>query len=832
MKYRFFLFCLISFFCILCGQAQKSNFIVKGEVLDSLTRSGIPYATLRVVPVKTNKAIAVATADDNGKFSISIPRTGSFRLQFIYLGMAPVERQVEVKTASGTLELGTVLMQEYSTTLGTATVTAQRPIVKAEIDKLSYSISEDPDAETNSLLEMLRKVPMVTVDGEDNIKVNGNGSFKVYVNGKLNTMMSANPSLILKNYPASAVKKVEVVTDPGAKYDAEGVAGVLNIVTESNTKTSGYTLTPHINFSNFGVFGSVFGMAQVGKLTVSGNYGIGHMEPPTSTGRSEREVFDDDINHLLRSSSENENKGTFQFGSLDASYEFNEHNLLSLTAGIHAHKGEQHSLSRYEMTKADGEENYSYIQSGRTESSHRGINVSTDYQHTFAREGQSVTLSYRFNTSPAYNRSTLYYTDITGTPLAPLSDRYSDPQNKSYEHTAQADFTTPLGKAHTLSTGVKYIYRINRSDNTEYTRLSGSDFDFVLSEDGNLRYRHRNDIMAGYTEYTLKLKQFTARAGLRFEHSQVSVSYPDGSQKAFDNHFNDVVPSLSFGYALSDACMLKAGYNMRIGRPDISYLSPYVSHPTPETQSYGNPNLNSEKAHNFSAGFSKFAPKLNINASLAYMLQTNGLTPYTFLDDEGIQTTTYGNFLHTKDLSLNLYVNWTIVNGTVLNLNANGNYADYKAYHFYGDDNAHNSGFSAGCWGGIRQDLPWKLKLNLHGGGSLRSISLQGKNSGFRFYAINLSRSFLQGEKLTLSIMAGNFIHPKRTFRNTMLTDTFRSENLSRVDFLRFGFGVRYRLGSLQAVVKKTARSIDNSDVKQQSSGNNTGQGNDMGGGM
>lgn len=831
MKYRFLLFLLISFFSILCAQAQRNGFTVKGEVRDSTTGNGTPYATLRVIPAKTNKAIAVSTTDNNGKFSISIPRTGNYRLQFISLGMAPLERNIEIKTSTGTLNLGTLLMQEYTSTLGTATVTAQRPIVKAEIDKLSYSINEDPDSETSSLLEMLRKVPMVTVDGEDNIKVNGNGSFKVYVNGKLNTMMSANPSLILKNYPASAVKKVEVVTDPGAKYDAEGVAGVLNIVTEANTRTSGYTLTPHINFSNRGMFGSLFGMAQFGKLTVSGNYGIGHMQSPTSTSSSEREVFDDDINHLLRSSGENKNEGTFQFGSLDASYEFNDHNLLSMTAGIHIHKGEQTSLSLYEMAKADGAMNYSYHQSGESESSYRGFNFSTDYQHTFAKEGQSVTLSYRFNTSPSYNRSTLYYTDITDSPY-PMYDRYSDPQNKSYEHTAQVDFTTPLGKAHTLSTGVKYIYRINRSDNTEYTRPSGSDQEFDFSEDGSLLYRHRNDIMAGYAEYTLKLKKFTARTGLRYEHSQVSVDYPDGSQEAFDNHFNDLVPSVSFGYSLSEACMLKAGYNMRIGRPDISYLSPYVSRPTPETQSYGNPNLDSEKAHNFNASFSKFTPKLNINASLSYMLQTNGLTSYTFLDDEGIQTTTFGNFLHTKELGLNLYINWTLIEGTVLNLNANGSYTDYKAYHFYGNDNAHNSGFSAGCWGGIRQDLPWKLKLNLHGGGSLRDISLQGRNSGFRFYGLNLSRSFLKDDKLSVSIMAGNFIHPKRTFRNSTLTDTFRSESLSRVDFLRLGIGVRYRLGSLQAVVKKAARSIDNSDVMQQSSGSNANQGSSMGGGM
>lgn len=830
MKNRLLFLLVVGFFVALCSLAQKNGFALKGEVKDSVSGNGVPYATLRVMPLGKAKAIAVGTTDTDGKFSLNVARPGTYRLQVISLGMAPLERRVELKAAQARLDLGTLLMQEYSSTLGTATVTAQRPIVKAEIDKLSYSMSEDPEAETSSLLEMLRKVPMVTVDGEDNIKVNGNGSFKVYVNGKLNTMMSANPSLILKNYPASAVKKVEVVTDPGAKYDAEGVAGVLNIVTEADTKTSGYTLTPHVNPSNRGVFGSLFGMAQIGKLTVSGNYGAGHMKSPTVDTRSERETFADETFHRLASAGRNDYKGTFQFGSLDASYEFDAHNLLSVTAGLHMHKGRQSGHTLYDMRAADGRQVYGYRQQSASESSYRGFNASADYQHTFAREGQSLTLSYRYNTSPSYTRSTLLYTDMADVPFS-MDDIWSDPQNHSYEHTAQADFTTPLGKAHTLSAGAKYIYRINRSDNVEYTRPSGTAQDFVLSADGSLRYRHRNDIVAGYTEYTLKLKRFTARAGLRYEHSQVDVSYPDGSRAAFGSDFDDVVPSVSFGYSLADACMLKAGYNMRIGRPDISYLSPYVSRPTPETQSYGNPELDSEKAHNFNLSFSRFTPKLNVNASLSYMLQTNGLTSYSFLDADSIQTTTFGNFLHTKDLGLNLYLNWTVIDGTVLNLNANGSYTDYKALYFHGGASARNHGFSAGCWGGIRQDLPWKLKLNLHGGGSSRSVNLQGEGAGFYFYALNLSRSFLKEDRLTLSVMAGNFIHPKRDFRNVTVTDDFRFESVQRNDFLRFGMGIRYRLGSLKAVVKKATRTIDNSDVKQQSSGGSAGQGG-MEGGM
>lgn len=159
--------------------------------------------------------------------------------------------------------------------LGEANVAAKKRTIKAEIDKMTYSVADDPEAATQTLTEMLRKVPMVTVDGDDNIKVNGQSGFKVYVNGKPNQMMSNNPKEIFKSYPASAVKKIEVITDPGAKYDAEGVTGILNIVTQAETATKGWTVTPRINVDNTGYGGGLFGTTQYGKFTLSANYGYG-----------------------------------------------------------------------------------------------------------------------------------------------------------------------------------------------------------------------------------------------------------------------------------------------------------------------------------------------------------------------------------------------------------------------------------------------------------------------------------------------------------------------------------------------------------------------------
>lgn len=808
--------------------AQSSgNYILTGHVQDSISGESEAYATIRLRKAGAEKPLKVTTTDNEGRFRLNLSQQGSFTLECIVIGKELLRRDFTTDSLT-TIDFGELCLRDINNTLGTATVTAERPLVKAEIDKLTYSMADDPEAQTNTLLEMLRKVPMVTVDGEDEIKVKGSTGFKVYVNGKPNQMMSSNPSLIFKNYPASTVKKIEVITDPGAKYDAEGVSGILNIITNDNTTTTGYTLTPNFGWSNRGVRGGLFGMAQFGKLTLSAHYMVGHNKNPETTSGGTREVFDDAESHLLQTSGRTfDNKGTWQFGNLEASYEFDAKNLLSLSAGIHAFNGENKSCGEDVMLRADGSQRYAYSSQAAGDYKYPSYNLGLDYQHTFDRENRMLTLSYRLQSSPTQTSSLSAYT-IPQDVLLPfeLTDLSSRQKQTFTEQTGQVDFSTPFGEHHELSVGGKYIHRNNHSDNEEAHRAAGTDGEFVIDPTASLRYRHLTDIAAGYAEYRLTTGKFTARLGGRYEFSHVHADYPDGSRPAYSRNFSDLVPTVNFGYSLTDLQMLKFSYNLRIGRPDISYLSPYVDRSDPTSISYGNPNLDSEKRHNLGLEYSNFTTKYSVNAALNYSVSNNGMIDYMFVKD-GIIHTTYDNFLHSKSLSLSLFGNWTIVKGTSLNLNASGSYDDYRCYAT-GD---HNYGWSGSLFGGINQQLPWRVKLGLWGGGSTKNINLQGRSKGWYFYSVNLSRSFLAEDRLSITVNAGNFIHPKRRGYNLTETETFRSESWWRNDFLRFGVSVRYRLGKLQAVVKKAQRSISNDDVVSGGGGGGAGGGESGGGG-
>lgn len=815
----------LSFFVMtaVCAAAQTSNkFTITGCLTDSLSGSGDAYSTVRLVPQGKKQPVAAVAADVNGHFSISCSAAGKYTLEIIGLGRSSIKREVTLGTTEK-VDLGTIYTYESSSTIGEATVVGVKPLVQSQIDRLSYSLADDPDAQSNTMLDMLRKVPLVTVDGEDNIKINGKSSFKVYVNGKPNKMMSDNPSIVLKSFPASVVKKVEVITDPGAKYDAEGVSGILNIVTATDAETGGWTLTPGIQVGNRQNGGNLFAMAQFGKFTISA-HGAVQKQRETKIGYdTERETYDDAVNHHLTSKGEGRQHGTYGFGGLDASYEFTKHDLLSVGVNIFAGTTKNTNGTSNEMMGEAGKV-YSYLSNSRSNMNFNDIDTNVDFQHNFDKEDQNLTFSYRFSNNLNKNNSFYNYTAIENVPFS-LSDLDVDTDNKSREHTAQIDFTTPIGKHHTLSIGSKYILRINRSDNDEAARTAGTGNAFERDEDLSLLYRHRNGIASGYAEYIYKLNKFSLRSGLRFESSHIRVTYPDGRREAFSTTLNDWIPSLNLAYNITPTQMLRATYNMRIGRPDIDYLSPYVNHTNPASITYGDPNLTSERAHNVALNYSYFSQKFNMNVSANYATSTNGLTNYTFLRD-GVLHTTSGNFLHSKSFSVDAFFNWAMTKTTNFTLNGTLSYNDYKSYRT--DD--HTYGFGGNFFAFLRQSLPWKLKFNIGGGNHWSEQTLQGTSTSFYFYFGSLSRAFLAEDRLSINISTFCPFSSNRTLTTTTSTARYRNDqNISIHGLARIQLGISWRLGKLKAQVKKVARSIENDDVKSGGNSNQQGQGSSMG---
>ncbi|WP_242357416.1 outer membrane beta-barrel family protein [Bacteroides acidifaciens] len=851
MKHRLLLLLLFMFATFAAGWAQKDvapSFTIKGVLLDSLTQEGEPYATIRITKKGVpDKAVKMAVTGANGKFQekLNVP-AGDYAISISSIGKAPVVKDFTLKPSTKIIDLGTLYSSEANNELKGVEVVAQKPLVKVDVDKIEYNIEDDPDSKSNSILEMLRKVPLVTVDGEDNVQVNGSSSFKIHVNGKPNNMMSNNPKEVLKSMPANTIKYIEVITSPGAKYDAEGVGGILNIVTVGGG-FEGYTATFRGNVSNNGAGAGTYAMVKQGKMTISVNYNYDYNNSPRSYSDNYRENYEPGARDekFLESQSSSKSKGNFQHGNLEASYEIDTLRLLTAAFGMYGGSNESDNNGNTVMYRTNHEDvAYRYRTDSRNKNSWYSINGNIDYQRTSRKNKQRMlTLSYKINTQPQTDNSKNVYLDIfpdeQKEELAErlrLENYHSDGKTNTMEQTFQVDYTTPIGKLHTIETGAKYIFRRNSSDNALYEAAGGSD-NYTYNEDRSSEYRHLNHILSAYAGYTLKYKDFSFKPGVRYEQTIQRVKYIVGPGEDFHTNYSDWVPSVSLGMKIGKTQNLRAGYNMRIWRPGIWNLNPYFNNQDPMSISQGNPDLKSEKSHAFDIAYSNFSAKFNINVSLRHSFGNNGIEMVSRLitnengeifDDNpehmapnGAMYSTYDNIGKNRDTGLSLYLNWNASPKTRIYVNGRGSYRDLKSEA----QGLHNYGWNVSCHGGIQHTLPLKIRLSLNGGGSTPYISLQGKGSGYQYYSIGLNRSFLKDDRLTLNLYCNNIFEKYRTYNSHTKGDNFISKSSGKYPNRYVGFSISYRIGELKASVKKAARSINNDDVKGGEGGGNAGGG-------
>lgn len=781
---------------------------IQGVVVDSLTREGEPFATIRVYKANDDKEpVAMGTTDLEGRFEQAVKRAGDYRVLFSSVGRKNINIPFSIQKGQTTLSLDTIYVTDDVTRLSGVEIVAQKPLVKMEVDKLSYSVENDIDAKSNSVLDMLRKVPMVTVDGNDNITVNGSSSFKVYVDGKPNVMMSSNPSEIFKNMPASSIKDIEVVTNPGARYDAEGVGGVLNLITDRTSESrkqllNNYNATIRGMAANRGAGGGAFFSMQKNKFSMSVNANVMESFPMESQTELNRTQFTSDGESQLRSYSTMDNSFHIQMGNLNLSYEIDSLNLLTASAGVMGFGMDIDGQSRTDLG------GLAYTTRNDNKSKRLSVNGSVDYQHTFAsNKERMLTLSYLITTAPQRtNNYSWFETDQTNSFLD-LTDRYSHAKDNTIEHTWQADFSTPIAAGHKLDLGAKYILRDNTS-RSDYYDLMGQEQ--LWDESSSLDYSHKNRILAGYAEYRGTIQRISLTAGLRYEHTWQNVIARLGQTDNFKLDYGNLVPSANLSYKINDSQNIGATYNLRISRPGITLLNPYVNKSDPTSISYGNTNLDAEEVHNISLVYNLFNPKWVVNLTLRQSICDNGIEQYSFYEGN-VLNSTYGNITRNKQTGLNAFVNWNATGKTRFTLNGSIAYVDVRSEQL----DLRNHGWQGNIMFGYQQTLPWDIRMSANIMASTKSYNLQGWNGGFQAGMLSLSKSFLKDKlNVTLTGMSPlNFGRMK--FESESTSHDYVSHTISRISMANFGISVSYTFGG-KVNVKKAATTIQNSDLKNQ----------------
>ena len=723
--------------------AQTS--IVKGVLLDSISNEGVPYATVRVYKKgQMTKPVAMSLTDLDGNFSQEVKGSGQFVISFNSVGLRTVERNFSA--TGGTINLGRVMTSEESSSIGAVEVVAQKPLVKMETDRMTYNVAEDEDSKTFTVLDMLRKVPMVTVDGQDNISVNGQSSFKVYVDGKPNAMFSSNASMIFKNMPATAVKNIEVITNPGAAYDAEGTGGVLNIVMnktpEAQSSLNGYNATIRANGGTKGWGAGAFVSGQQGKFSYSANAMYNYQKPGATDVTMEQMQLGASEASIVSNSS-TDIKLPFLMGSFNMGYDLDSLSSMNVMLSLTSFNLNNPGTTTTTMGGGQYGSGFGYVQDLTMKNRRTSFTGSIDYQHFFnAQRTSSMAVTYQLSTAPSRSEQWSTFSVLsTGTDGSPidLTNRYSDNDEHTTEHVLQTDFTTPFSSLNKINFGAKLSLRKSDSDAKYY-------LNDIYTESMSMDYGHTNSIAAAYAEYDGHAGSFGFKAGLRYEHTWQKVEYRLGKTSDFSTNYGNLVPSASLSYTLAPTSNIGLTYNMRISRPGISYLNPYIDRSNPTSVSYGNADLDVEKTHNIGLVYNMYDPKLMLNVKLTHSLCDNAIEQYSFYRDN-LLNTTFGNIVKRNLTSLNVFASWMPFKTTRLILNGGLSYADLRSDQL----NARNNGWQGNAMAGIQQTLPADLKLSLFAITSTKSYTLQGWSTGFNILTGSLTKTFLN-DKLSVGV--------------------------------------------------------------------------------
>jgi hypothetical protein len=803
------------------------TYTVRGSVADSVANKQVAFATISVMKDSVSpNYIKRFAADNNGKFEFEVQlEKPSCLLVFEATGKEIFAKYIDFENETK-VDVGKIFLNNGAYELAGVEVTATKPLVTVDIDKIIYNTQSDPESKTDNVLEMLRKVPLVTVDGEDNIQVKGSSSFKVYINGKPSNVVTNNVKDALKSMPASSIKNIEIITEPGAKYDAEGVSAIINIVTERALK--GYTANVSAGAKTQGDYhGNVYFSTKIGKfgLTASAGY-YSYRRPNTSESHQQY------LTRMPYTYSDTYGSSKYQGnninGSIEASYEFDSLNLVSLSFGTWS--GKWSNLGKNTSTTFLKDENKDILSAYQNINSSGafwgGFSGNVDYQKSFKKPDKLLTISYLFDLNPGSNDNTSQirhldeYPDTLNLNPAIINQKLVS-VGRNNEHTFQIDYTEPFNKKHVVEGGLKYVLRLNGSDNKYWIfndTTQKYDITNIEKDVNNLNYTQ--NILGAYGSYTFKLEKFSVRAGIRFEYTGSDVKFAEHHERDFKAQFSNLIPSLQLTFKPSMTSNIRLGYGNSISRPGIWYLNPFVDDSNPMYISFGNPDLKVERRHSFNLSYGRFTQKLNLNVGTYTSFTNNSIENVTTLqkdangDPTGALISTYENIGKYNSTGGNIYINYSPIKILRLYVNSSVGYT-YFSNNLKGADLQTNDGVRWTFYGGTQITIPWKLKFSAGVGYFSPWISYESKGSSYYYYYFSLNRSFLKDDKLTIGISTTNPFAKNQSWANTSWKEGIYKRESKTIALSRdFGISVSYRFGSLKEEIKKAERGISNDDVK------------------
>ncbi|MES2519164.1 MAG: outer membrane beta-barrel family protein [Bacteroidota bacterium] len=795
------------------SNAPKGNSKITGYIIDSAATAAVEFANVALINRDTKKPVDGTIADEKGKFSMTKIAAGNYKLTISFIGFESKVIDNIVIEKGKDVDLGVIKLATLSKMLDGVTVTAEKALIEEKVDRLVYNAEKDMLAKGGDASDVLKKVPMLSVDLDGNVSLRGTTNIKVLINNKPSTIVASSIADALKMIPADLIKTVEVITSPSAKYDAEGSAGIINIITKKSS-IEGLTLSLDsgvgLRASNLGLNGSYrsgkFGM------TLGGFGRVFYNKAATTLDQS---TIKDGVTQLTKQSSDAQDNGLFGRYNLGFDYEISKKQSLSSSIAFGTRNLDRNQ-DYITQSFADSKLNSTSYRNVDSKDLSNSVDINVDYVRTFKPQQE-------WSISTQYSKSTLtnnYDANILNSVNELLSRQKNINGNTNQEITIQTDYQTPIKQNQMFEVGVKTI---NRQVDSDYQYLFAGSTGLFSSDAKNPAglLNYKQNITAGYLSYTYSTKnKYTFKVGTRYE--QTTITANDQKSNIAIPSYGNLVPSINISKSLGNST-LKLAYNNRIQRPGLQQLNPNVNTANAQNISIGNPSLKPEVTNNVELSLSTNINRTYLNLSLFGRQTNNSIIRLSSPSDTlaGAIVTTFQNIGKQQTFGANLFGNTYITPKWSLNggIDMFYSYLDGQAQNANGTfSTISNSGVTVNGRLMSQLSLPNGWGLQAFGGFRGTQVQLQGSQIGTGMYSLGVKKDFVN-KKGSIGLAAENF------FGGMTMTSTLNSAQFSQVSVnniynqnIKLTFS--YKIGNMKFVEQKKSKSVKNDDVKGGESAN------------
>lgn len=800
---------IISYYGQAQGKKEDGSSRVTGKVIDSASGKALEYATVSLEQRQTKKIVNGATSDNKGGFAITEVAEGEYSILIESIGYEPYSiATVSVQKEHPMVDLKTIALQKKQVTMQTVTVTSRSSIIDNKIDKLVYNAEKDITSQTGVATDVLKKVPQVSVDADGNVELAGSSGIRFLINGKPSAAFGSNIADVLQSIPASQIKSIEVVTSPGAKYDAQGMGGIINIILKKSTVqgvNGNLSLSAGTRMDN----GSFNFNAR------KGNFGInafvsGNLRPavntPSVSDRTTKDTASQTIGLLHQDAFSHFKRSGFQTG-LGFDWTYKEKNSFSgsLSYNRFGNEGSGSVNQFLQMNRMDNGAEVSNTPSQTFATStfdYHGVDASLNYKRTFNKEDKELEIGINTSSGNNLNTSDNYQLHV------PNGDRFYGNKNSnpgtSKETEVNVDFTQPFSNKMVLGVGSKFS-TMNIISNSNVLSFNPADQSYSSDPSSSNSLKYDQKVYALYSELNMPVKElFNVKFGGRYERTEISSFFSNAQHQTPPSGYNTFVPSLYFSKKIDEKQFVKLGYSKRIERPDYNELNPYVNTTDPKNLSTGNPYLQPEIGHRFELSYTYQLGKTgSLMATLFYRYNVGDIQPFiryypTYNVGDSVYTNVSvsrrENIGTEKNTGINLFADLHF--GTKLSVRSN--VFLFQRYIINTQDPGYNSsGFLYRVNANATYQFSSTLVAEFFGNFNSVRHQAQGIYPSFTTYSFALRKQFWK-KNGSLALTAANPFSNSLNQTTNVFGPNFSLISTRQIPFRSFGINFTWKFGKLE----------------------------------